>query len=378
MTRVLDNPRTRTYTGLFLAALALRVIQVGALPSGDEQITIDLIRQYGPTDLATKIPRVQPHFPLYFLLLDAWSLALPLETARAVSMLAGSLVPVVLFVWLTDILGDQRAKLAAGLVVVSPVLASQSHWLRMYALLTLAVVASWWAAWRYLYGDGRAFTYGVLALLTLALHPFAVAAVASQCLWLTLEQCQSDWRPHFPRIVGGLMLTAAVGGVWLLARILTVHGTGTIEPDAMHMEYATRPLIRAAVLPITTLTGTIYTTAFVLLALVLTGYYMLATIRSRLWISRHGRLGICWVGCCLAFLYVGHAVRPILMLKYVAWLGPGVAVVVATLSRGTRLESVGIGGIVGMAAMNLALGVLIKINNAFVAVWGYGVVEPLA
>lgn len=360
---------------LFVAALALRIMQVGVLPTGDENITYEMVRRFGPLEMLTEIPRVQPHFPLYYIFLDVWGMVFPLESARYVSTLAGATTPVVVFVWARNHLPEWRAFLAGLLVTISPLLAIQSRWVRMYALLTLAVVLSWWCAWRYLHENSRGVTYGLSALVVVGLHPFGIAVVVAQLLWLSIEQYQTTWKPWFRGIVGILSLCASVPAVYLLARVAGVQGTGTIEPQHMHIQYASRPVLRAVVLPLTTVIGTLYHWLFVALAVALVAVYGYWSTQERLWHSKRGRMLLCWILASLAVLYVGHAIRPILMLKYIGWLGPAVALLVAAVTPPSNRGSLAIGAIVGMAATNLLLGWLIKLNNSMVAIWESGVLE---
>lgn len=366
--------RRRFLVGLFVSAVAIRAAGLGTPPLGDEAITLRVVRNHGSLELLTVIPLTQPHAPGYYVLLDLWGQVLPLETARWWSIAAGAAVPVVAYSWLRDVLDERRARLAAAVLAFAPPLVVQAGWLRMYALLTLAVLVSWVLAWRYLHGDSRLFHYGLAAGSAIALHPFAVAAVGAQLAWLALEQSRTEWRPWFRPVAATIALAGAVSLAGLLARVAGLAGVYNISDAAMHIQYADRPLVRLAVLPLTTVTGTGFTTPVVVALLAVTALLVWRLATSRVWETRIGRLGLAWVCGSLAILCVGHAIRPVLMLKYVCWLAPGIVVLLA-LAIGDGLASeAAVSGLAGVFAVNGTLA-LFGAHVAMVAIWEGGVLE---
>lgn len=360
---------------LYCLALALRLSTNVALPGADERITIEMVRRFGFVEMLWSIPRVQPHFPLYYMLLDAWSAVAPVRTARWLSIVAGAAVPVVAYAWFRQLVGEPRATVVGLLLACSPTMAVQSRWLRMYALLALAVLVSWWAAWRWLSGNGRGASYVVVAIATVGLHPFGIAVVVAQLAWLAVEQYMTSWRPWFRPAVVAVSAVAISATLWLFARLADVSGTGTIDPGHMHIQYATVPVQRAVVLPITALTGTVHgpvypATLSIVLAL---GYW---TCQTRFWHSRHCRMAVAWVGASLAVLYIGHAIRPVLLLKYLAWLAPAVALWAVSVVPLTYTGRGVLSLLAGVMGWNLLHGLVIHANVGMVAIWGSGVVDP--
>lgn len=364
-----------TAAGLFFAALALRLISIGVLPVTDEAITVAMVKRFGTGELLIAIPMVQPHFPLYYVFLDVWGFVAPIEWARSVSFVAGAGVPAVAYYWFRSLVSELRATRAAVLLVLAPPLVVQSRWLRMYSLLALAVLLSWWAAWRWLHDDGSIATYGVLSVVVVGLHPFGVAVIVSQVAWLAIEQYHSKWRPWFRPTVACIGGIGALGVVALLARVAGLMGPTSISAGDMHMQYAAVPVERAIVLPLTALTGSVISAGVLVVVIAATcvlGWWM---IRERPWETRHGRLWLCWIGVALAVLFAGHAIRPIILLKYVTWLAPGVALAVVTVTpddwRGDDVFYI----LVALMSINLLLAALYKLNVGMVAIRNSGVVE---
>jgi hypothetical protein len=134
----------------------------------DERIVLRLIERWGPAGILLELPVSQPHYPTWYLLPE---LAGP-AAAEAVS---AACMP--LTVWWTigaaEELYDERSALLAGsLVALSPFLAEQAGWLRMYAPLSALAALTLRLA---LAGDGRS---ALPSLAAAALHPFGSLLVA--------------------------------------------------------------------------------------------------------------------------------------------------------------------------------------------------------
>lgn len=356
---------------IFTLAVSLRLVQSGVVPAGDEAITREMLRRFGPLAMVTEIPRVQPHMPLYYIILDLWTVVFSFESARWLSIGAGTITPIAAYLFARELVSLPAASLAGLLTAVSLPLIQQSQWVRMYALLTLAVLLSWWAAWRFLTGDGRGLTYACTALIVIGLHPFGIVAVACQLVWLIVEQYVGGTRDE-QLIVAAVGLAASAPLVYLLARVAGVSGTGVIRPSAMHIE-GSYAVTRALVLPVTALTGTLHNSSFLLVGLTVTVAVSVFAVRQRVWSRSDGRLLICWIVVSLSLLFVGHAIRPILMLKYVAWIGPAVAILVSRSVPDTLFGHSILISLIGICALNLVYGTTLNQPLSYVAIGEGGV-----
>lgn len=367
-----ENP----VVALFVFALALRLAVVGVMPHTDQRITVGMVETFGPIELLWTVPLVQPHFPLYYVFLDVWNAFFPIYSAQYVSLVAGAAVPAVAYCWLRSVVADYQAARVAGMLVIAPPLVVQSRWLRMYALLTLAVLLSWWAAWRWLHEDGRISTYCGLALVVVGLHPFGIAAVGAQILWLSLEQYYDGWRRWFRPAVAGIAILGGAGVVALLGRVVGLAGGHSIGTGDLHIRYADVPIQRALSLPLASITGTAIGTVMLVVVLVVTAILVWWGVRAKPWQTRHGRLWLCWILASLAILAVAQAIRPVIMLKYVTWLAPGVALAIVDIVPGDWRGDDMVYAICGVAAVNVLQATLLKLSVAMVAIWESGVVSP--
>lgn len=381
--QTVDDPTTRLTASpwtpaalIFAAALVLRLLSLGHLPTTDESITVQMVRQYGTLELLWEIPVHQPHFPLYYVVLDVvGQVTGSIAHTRVLSFLAGAALPAVVLVWFRTVTSDRRALLATLVLAASPLLIVQSRWLRMYALLTLTVCLGWWAAHRWLDG-GSPWAFAAGAVVTIGLHPFGMFAVGAQLAWLAWEQWLDEWRPGFRRILAGVAVLATAAAAFLAARILDVQGTGTIDRQNMHVSYAAQPVLRALVLPLTTLTGTLHTWHAIAVIALVAGWLCYRTVETRLWTSRPGRMALVWVWGSLGLLLLAQAVRPVLMLKYVGWLAPGVALWLALVVPNDRRSDVALAVVAGVIVANLVLAALHG-SVSMVAIWGSGVAEGI-
>ncbi|MDR7520992.1 MAG: glycosyltransferase family 39 protein [Armatimonadota bacterium] len=191
--------------GLVLVVLAvvLRVVALDAKALWFDE-TVSVFFASMPVARALLIIAANdPHPPLYYLLLHAWmGLFGDGETAvRSLSVVLGA--PVVLLTWVFGrrLLGPAPALLAAALVALAPSQVAAAQEARMYGLLTLAAVGSWWALWAALgvagaRHDGAATSarrlwaaYAAATAVMLYSHYYGFLVVISQIGYLIW------WRP---------------------------------------------------------------------------------------------------------------------------------------------------------------------------------------
>lgn len=116
---------------LAILALAL-LIRIPFLQNplwGDELVTIRFLERYGTVGLLTEFPLHQPHFPLYYVLIDTFGLVS--RAGRVVSLVASLGLVHATYVLGHKLRGETTAVYAAVLVSLSPVMVLHGTWLRM-------------------------------------------------------------------------------------------------------------------------------------------------------------------------------------------------------------------------------------------------------
>lgn len=196
----------------------------------DEAITLWFITNLTPLEILTIVPVVQPHFPTYYLFLKGWAAVgstAPLWL-RIPSVLAGTAtIPVVYL--LARRLGNWQAGLvAAVMVAVSPFAIEQSQLIRMYALLALMVVASWWRLLVYLDTRSRRnlVHYALTAAGLVSLHYFGGLYLAAQLLYLTLIGARDRWPRQVLHAGSAATAVSTPAGVWIFYRLVSSPGAG--------------------------------------------------------------------------------------------------------------------------------------------------------
>lgn len=277
----------------------------------DEEIVVELTQAHDVWGFLVGWPQWPPHFPTWFVLPELAGY----DVAVAVSVL--SLPATVYPTYLVGRrYGDAWTGLgAASLVAISPYLATQASWLRMYGPLTALLT---WGLWLGLAARWRR-AGGCMAAAALV-HPFGALGAA----WLTLWLLVRGGHTRALRIVGLGMLPAAGVLVGVLARgmAFTNGTTGIFHGIAPGV-------VRLALLPLSTLAGTPHTLLQITLMLVATGLLAVSIRPAR-------GVGLWVLLPTVAIVGASYALHPIFRPKYFGLLAPAVAVLVAT-SRHRRL-----------------------------------------
>lgn len=332
---------------LLAVSLALRLPFMDMPLWIDERITLSFVRQFSPWELLITLPRTQPHYPLWYLVVDSVGQVTNPVGARWISLAAGVSTPLVVYRWAQDLPIPVSPFTAGVLVALSPVAVVQSYWLRMYSPLILGVALSWAAAWYAVRGRARWRWYGVAAVPTACLHPFGALTVGIQLAWVGLEAVLAR-RPaveQFNRVHVAVAMVVVVAGGTIAAKFLWPASAGSVEQVA-HVSLPANPLLHAAVLPLASLTGSLilpYQTTAVLWA----SSVCCAVAWENKWLhSQHGRLLAMWVLLPVAVLSTANMLHPVLILKYISFIVPGAALALSQLVKGGSVSRLAVGSVI--------------------------------
>lgn len=331
------------------AGLVLRLSDVGGLWV-DEEITVRIVTEYTYLELLTRLPVSQPHYPPFYLLVrlltDVSGEAL--AAARGVSVVAGTLTIIAVYLLTNAYASRHAAVLAAGFTAVSPTLIQISAWARMYSVLALAVVVSWYLLERALHSQTwRAYVaYAASATVVGWLHPHGLIAVVAQFSWLLISHAGSiddhtwrAWRRPLA-VVAGISVVLLPAGLLLVGKFVVPDVAGSSQ-QLKHV--VDPPSVTQAVL---TVGASFWGTLWLSPQLVLAAAVLHPLLLVGGWLHRQHRivrLLAVWIIVPIAFTYaVSHAVKPIYELKYLTWIAPAVIMLAAVLisDGGRRLSSV--------------------------------------
>lgn len=183
--------------GVVLLGAILRLYELGTESLWvDEIITLRFIRNYSPGELLWVIPAKQPHLPLYYMVLDAWTaLAGTAEPAlRFPSAVFGILCLPLLYLVGRRLFDRQTGLVATLLLAISPFHLYYAQETRMYSLLTAATLVSFLFLLRLRETASRANVAGYITgtVVTLAVHPFGFLVLVAQSLALGIEYVRAD------------------------------------------------------------------------------------------------------------------------------------------------------------------------------------------
>jgi len=125
---------------------------------------------------------------------------------RALSVLISAAVVPVTWGFGRHLVGSGAALVAAGLVALAPAQVAAGQEARMYGLLTLTALLSWWALWAALAGRRSWSAYAAAIAAMLYSHYYGFFVVAAQAIYLTWVRTPfAAWRRW---IVAGLGVIA--------------------------------------------------------------------------------------------------------------------------------------------------------------------------
>ncbi len=236
--------------GLFLLALALRLLQLQALGGfdWDEVATVYIAARPLPDLLAYVRGAPFEHPPLYYLLAHLWlGLGSDETTLRTLSALLGALTVPLLGALGTRLAGPRVGLLAAALLTVAPAHVFYSRDARMYALLVLLATLSLYALARARQGGrgGWWLVWALSALAALATHYYAAFLIGGELL-LALWARRQDPRARLAIAIVALGAVLALAGWWALAPGLR-HSLSGLRLQPLPLPEAAESLARALV-----------------------------------------------------------------------------------------------------------------------------------
>jgi uncharacterized membrane protein YgcG len=198
--------------GVVVLGLALRAYGLGTESLWvDEVFTARVVLDYSPAYILLRLPIQDPHPPLYYELLWAWTRVTGVSetSVRALSALFGAAsIPLVYAV--ADRLYDRRVGLVAALFfAVSPFYVWYGREARMYALLTLLALASMYLLLAWLAGEdgwrGNRWTYAAVTVGLVYTHAFGALLVFAQNVYVLVglgDEVDDEWYGEWVRMQG--------------------------------------------------------------------------------------------------------------------------------------------------------------------------------
>ncbi len=184
----------------------------------DETITMHFVLSMSYYELLTKLPEVQPHLPLYYVLLKGWISLFGTEeqAVRLLSACVSTLTIPTIYALGKRLYGFQVGTIAALLFAINPFQIYFAQEARMYALLAFLTVLSYYSLLRYLRSptDYNWVVYILTAILLAYTHVygfFIIAAQFSYYLWLEYRRV-SDFRQYAVR-VSQVLLPVGIGSI---------------------------------------------------------------------------------------------------------------------------------------------------------------------
>lgn len=318
----LDDHQLSKASLMVVAALAALYVQSIRSFWVDEKIALAFVRRYGPVELLTEFPLIQPHLPTWYYLIEFFGPKLTI----GISIVAFTFTTLGTYHLATEYTTRSRAVVAGFLTAVSPYLVVQSTWLRMYGVL--------WAVmtWGLYYGLTRRYRKSMAALVLGALvHPFGVFGPG----WLALVLlARGDWT------LRRLAVLAASGVPTLVFVSVNTSSTGGVTGGSTGMTHGLQPgALQVALIPVSSVTGGPQLVWHIALVAALTiALALLVDYRSQ-W-----ELALWLLLPVAGIVTATYLVHPVFRLKYFGMLAPAVIVLfVANLRTRWQLATVGSG-----------------------------------
>ena len=272
------------------------------------------------------------HPPLYYLLLHLW---MPVfgdsELAvRLLSALIGAAVVPVVYLFGRHLVGPTAAVVAAGLVALVPAQIAVAQEARMYGLLSLTALLSWWALWAAAGGRRSWMAYVLAVAAMLYTHYYGFFVVASQGLYLVWVRAPlTTWKRWVASGFGVILLLIP----WvpaLLGQVLSGRAWPTFRPPLQPLLLLDTLLSLVVGRPVFDPLGVEVLPAAVAWALAVAAAVVLAAGAKAL-ADRRGSLALVISASVLPIMlafgvsYARHVFAP----RYLSFALPGVALLLA-------------------------------------------------
>lgn len=337
---------------ILLVALATRLYGLTAESFWiDETITYWFVTHFSYGELVWRLPRMQPHYPAYYILMKGFVdvTGLQWEATRLLSALVG-VATVGAGYWAGATWYDRSTGLVAALLLsVWPFHVYHAQELRMYGLLALATTCSWTALVRYRAAGGRRLRWGYLGATALLVttHVYGLFAVAGQVAYVAIARYRAGALPAVGPDGRAVATGFALGVPTASVTVLKVLAPGVAGEAAEVGHIETAPtLADLAGIAIALVTQSLFhipgINAQVLLNAVPTvvvGVLAAATAaRHRWWWPDRGVALACWVAVPLGLaVALSWTVKPIVMPRYLIGATIPVALAAAKAVSDVRL-----------------------------------------
>lgn len=235
---------------IVLLGAALRFTDLGAESfTNDEMYSVHFVESYTPVELLARYPTIDPHPPLYYLLLDAWT-----GLVGTTELLAR--FPAAVFgvgtVAATYLLGrrlfDGRVGLVSALfVALSTLHVYHAQEVRMYSLVTLLTVLSFYSYAGTIDSPSRRRVAGYVAATVLLLytHVFGAFVVLAQVLFLVIHEREAIAHRDWDRITPWAVAYVILGLVYAPLVALVVRQVFLIRESGIFISWIEEPSVMA-------------------------------------------------------------------------------------------------------------------------------------
>jgi len=273
----------------------------------DEKITRELVHRWTAWELLTVLPQYQPHLPTWYLLPEYAGVGVTLLVSLAA-------LPVTVYAAIRaaqTVYGDANAGFLAGsLTAVSPFLATQAGWLRMYAPVTAFLSLGLWLTL-----DDRYRAAAIPVVTACFLHPFAVFGA----VWFAGVALRDR------DTVAGLA-TLTVGGLpTVLLVAINTSSTGLTQQSTGVGHGIAPSLLKIVLTPVSSLVGTPHYQFQIAAAL--------AATLVLLWPLPDRRIAAWILLPVVGIPAASYLLHPVFRLKYFGFVAPAVAVLCANPQR---------------------------------------------
>lgn len=226
------GPHPLPFVAVVALATVLRFVGLGSESySRDELLALEYVTEYGVLELLVRASLEQAHLPVYYAFLRGWVGLFGTSEAvvRFPSAVFGVLAVAMLYLLCDELIDEWVGLVAATLLAVSRFHVYHSQQIRMYSLLTLLTIASFYWLLRLRGSADRrvAVAYVLTTLLLAYTHVFAIFVVAAHGLYVTAFFASPGGRNAKVRYRWLRVLSAlAVGLVPLVISGLVRHAMG--------------------------------------------------------------------------------------------------------------------------------------------------------